>query len=142
MSLHRRRFLGVAVGSVVVTSAGCVGILDDSGDGGDSDGGDGEAGDGDGGNEPAEAPSVVFDFEESDDQLVITHDGGETLDSDAVTFRGPVGDWIPTGDSVTTGDRITLVFSSSAQSGDTVEIVWQDPSGDGEAVLAEHTISG
>lgn len=137
MNYTRRGFVRTGVGGIVVASAGCVGVIDDGG-GGDDGSSDGD----DGGDPPAGAPRVTFDFEEDDDAVVITHDGGDALDPDTVTFRGPVGDWISTGQSVNTGDRITLVKSSSARSGDTLEVVWHDPSGDGEAVLGEYTLSG
>lgn len=148
----RRRLLQAGVAGVVVASAGCAGVLDDDSDEGsdDSDGtgeGDGSV-DGDetdgetGADPPADAPSVVFDFEEHDEELVITHDGGDSLDPENVDIRGPVGDWIPTSDTVEVGDRITLLFETRAQSGDTVELVWIDPDGGDETLLGEHTISG
>lgn len=136
----RRRLLRVGVGSVVVACAGCAGTSGD--DSSDSAGGDDDSDGNDSTDSPPSAPSVTFDFEQVDEQLSITHEGGDTLAADSVTIQGPVGDWIPTEESLVTGDRITLVLSARAQSGDTVEVVWHDPSSDGEAVIGEYTLSG
>lgn len=109
-----------------------------------SDGGDGE--------DPEEtdastqsdvtAPSVFFDYEETDDELVVRHTGGNTFDPEHVVVRGPVNEWIPTSEVFASGDRMTLVLTERASSGDTIEIVYVDPESGGEALVDEYTLSG
>ncbi|WP_158854280.1 type IV pilin [Halorhabdus sp. CUG00001] len=84
--------------------------------------------------------SFSFDYNDTSDNLTVTHTSGETLDNATVTFKnsnttnsnvvyGGTGEEISAGDSV----KITNVTQSA---GDEVKVIWKEPSGDKSATLA------
>jgi hypothetical protein len=83
------------------------------------------------------APQISFDFEydEADETVTITHDGGDTADGSNLRLRL---DGEPTAarfeGEVAAGDRITVDVSGAA-SGARLHVVWQADSGDSSAVL-------
>ena len=84
-----------------------------------------------------QAPQISFDFEydEADETVTITHDGGDTADGSnlTVTVAGE-----PTAASfsgeVAAGDRVTVDVSGAA-SGERLEVRWESESVDSAAVL-------
>lgn len=82
-------------------------------------------------------PSVQFtaDYDESADELTITHTAGESIDADRVTIEGAAGDWetetISAGDSVTVSPEgaaaLTVVWTS--ERGSSAELFRTDVSG-------------
>lgn len=80
------------------------------------------------GSNPAESPQATFDFDFDEDvnELNITHSGGDTLDADEIRIivngaEESVSE-LGVGDEWTVGDELTV----TANSGDTVRIVWHD----------------
>lgn len=83
----------------------------------------------------AKEPSVTLSFEVVSNQVEMTHEGGETLEADEVVVLDENG--APqaglSGD-LQAGQSETIV--TNASSVDRVTVVWQDPTGETEAVLA------
>jgi hypothetical protein len=74
--------------------------------------------------------------------MTITHTGGDSLDVDNVqiSIGGSKTDWPSAGTdgTISAGDSVSGTISGS----DTVRVVWNSPSGDESATIAEWTRSG
>lgn len=79
---------------------------------------------------------VGFDFN-GNTSVDITHDGGDPIANDSVTFRSGSGatsdslNWSSGGEEITAGDTVTLdtsadgIESSNVGTGNTVRVIWQ-----------------
>ncbi|WP_323676915.1 type IV pilin N-terminal domain-containing protein [Halorubellus sp. PRR65] len=95
---------------------------------------------------------------DNNDQVSITHQGGDAIQWNTLTFVSGGSSWDPTVDADvkdeggnnaktgsntwTAGGSITLIESSSKQfvSGNEVQVVWNSPSSDGSNILTTGTI--
>ncbi|WP_459194370.1 hypothetical protein [Halosimplex sp. J119] len=99
------------------------------------------------------AVSFAFDYESTGDgvgTVTITHEGGDTVDSDALFVRGSgfadvegadqtsAGPWQGAASSDDGGVRAGDSVAVGAQSGYEISMVWESPANDTSAVLAEH----
>jgi flagellin-like protein len=90
------------------------------------------------------APQAAFgfDYTESNDEITITHAGGDSLDVDNVQISvgGIKADWpsAGTGSTISAGDSVSTTISGS----DTVRVIWNSPTGDESATLGKWTRSG
>lgn len=92
----------------------------------------------------AEAPQATFSFDhnESDNEIEITHEGGDALDDneiqvyiddeDGQALSDADTDPIDEGSEMTAGETVAFTGDES------VTIVWEDPNGDQSNVIGEH----
>ena len=95
-----------------------------------------------------------FDYDDSSDQLIITHDGGDAIDSDNLQIVGGGTDvnWtaststvdsfdVQAGNSTTINDAVAIDASEEAavDPGDTIRVVWSDPDTDKSATVGKWT---
>ncbi|MFD1641291.1 type IV pilin [Halohasta litorea] len=110
---------------------------------------------GSGGQVPGEPPQTSFSFDyDEQTNLTISHNGGENLDNDTIEVRIDRTEAYPEPDTAATnitdasgwstpissGDDLELYNDSGepiAKGGDTVRIVWLDPSGGASNTLDE-----
>ncbi len=86
---------------------------------------------------PAQTPQVTLSFEVPDgsDEIVLRHEGGPPLNSDEIVVVDQDGNELAGLDKdLTTGGQQTIVDDSSDV--ERISVVWQDPDGDTESVLA------
>jgi flagellin-like protein len=102
-------------------------------------------------------PQASWDFESSEDgdgninKIVITHNGGDTIDADRLNVTGAVDDGdgnaiqftdgsFGSDDTVAAGDSLTIgsggTGSISGSQGDTVRLIYDSPNSDQSSVLA------
>lgn len=97
----------------------------------------------------ANAPQANIDFEQAatlPGDVTMVHDGGDRLNGDNVVVKvqdvsggtNVISAVDLTGTTIATGDEV--VVANTAESSDTVKIVWQDPSSDREVLIAEYTV--
>lgn len=86
------------------------------------------------------APNAQFTFDYDDDEVTITHDGGQTIDlteDNLLVIGGQTADWEEvTGDeTVSAGDSATFDDSggdsdiTDVEEGDTIRVVWEGAEG-------------
>jgi len=82
-------------------------------------------------------PQASFDFEFNESAANVTHGGGENIPNSQLNLSsdGSSSDVQWDDDPVSAGDTANI----SATSGDTVRVIWQDPSGGSSNTLAEQT---
>jgi flagellin-like protein len=97
------------------------------------------------GNQPQETPQTQFDFEYDGSTLTITHNGGDTFDSNDVEIRGETGDgssnagqqWHAygggTATDISTGDDISFAAGDSYD----ITVVYAPPGSDTSSPLAD-----
>lgn len=97
------------------------------------------------------SPTTSLSFDEAagnDKQVKVTHDGGDSLDTDRISFtfdgtedlqneNTDVTDW-PNGDKITAGDSTLVDLSGSPDSGDVLKVVWTSDGGGNSAVIGEY----
>ena len=100
-------------------------------------------------------PTASFGFDYSDDDVVISHDQGDTIsspDSLYVVIEGDRADWEDGTESdldrasgfesgeydVSSGDQVTVDVDGDWES-DSVSVVWESESGDSTATLSDST---
>ena len=102
----------------------------------------------------AEAPqaSLSFDYDDGEDALDISHDGGDALSANEIVLRGDgiddeyQLDEVYDDDSLSAGETVTVdeVIEDSSDitftEDEDVSIVWQDPNGNDESVVGSTTI--
>lgn len=100
------------------------------------------------------APQASFDWEFSNNNASIVHGGGEDIENSTIeiTIEGDIA--YPNGDSVaaygstdwggpiSTGDEVTLYNGGTpgdplTNDGDTIRVVWNNPSGGSSNILSE-----
>ena len=95
--------------------------------------------------------SFGFDFEEdaTNRNVTITHDGGDDIDQSAIKVTIDGQEEYPTtntftqvgsgfSDPITTGDSVELsIGESNIDGGETVRVIWENPSGGSSNTLAE-----
>jgi len=82
---------------------------------------------------------------DTDDKIEITHRGGDEVQKEALTLRVAGTDatplnWDTTEDIIGAGDTATYNESGgsvSIEDGDDLKFIWEDPDGEGSAILAE-----
>jgi flagellin-like protein len=92
------------------------------------------------------APTATFSFDDAagnSDDVVIAHDGGDSIPKGQLTVDcsgdDPAGSgW--SGDPVTAGDTATC-DSSDISIGDTIKIIWESADGGNSQKLDEHTVN-
>jgi flagellin-like protein len=95
--------------------------------------------------ENAPQASFSFDFDTANDNVTITHEGGETLDNSTLSIDGDdsglapgdvnhPGDWDD--GTVEAGDSITY---KDVDNGETVRVVWTNPAGGSTNTIARAT---
>ena len=90
------------------------------------------------------APQASFDwsFDTNEDNVTITHAGGDNIDKNNLRMPGmddPDGaaqDWV-TNDTIRTGDSLEAGYDPSESS---IRIVWEAPGGGSSNTLAERSI--
>jgi len=98
------------------------------------------------------SPTTSLSFDEAagnDNQVKVTHDGGDSLDTDRVSFTSegtaldssdtPVDDW-PNDDQITAGDSTLVDFDSQPGSGDILKVVWTSDDGGNSNVIGEYEV--
>lgn len=86
---------------------------------------------------PVETPQVTLSFEVTDggDEITLRHEGGEPLDADEVVVLDQDGSELAGLDEdLTTGGRQAIVDDPDGV--ERVSVVWQNPNGETESVLA------
>lgn len=86
---------------------------------------------------PADTPEVTLSFQVTDggSTIVLIHEGGEPLAPGEVVVRDETGTAVHTlGDELATGDREPMPVGVGEV--ERLTVVWQNPRGDGETVLA------
>lgn len=85
--------------------------------------------------DPSDTPEVTLSFTSEGDSIIVTHEGGERLDTSEVVIKnknGKISEFdegeLRAGESVDTGIAPGSV--------DQISVVWQDPASDAENVLA------
>lgn len=93
------------------------------------------------GTSSAEAPqaSLQFEYDASTDDLTISHEGGDELKKDNVVVRGNAS--VSLGTDLAAGQSQTN-SSVSLSAGDEVNVVWQDPNSNDEAVIGTLEYNG
>ena len=103
------------------------------------------------------APQAQFTFDNSSSGVVVTHDGGDAIDSDLLTFsgagaagdgtNGPTGSWTDFDDAaastVSAGDSVTVVDENNgdaALSGGTLRVVWSSSNSDKTATIGQFEV--
>ena len=83
------------------------------------------------GNEPVSTPQATFSFEydEANDDVLITHEGGDSIAFDELNVDGA-------GDTWTAGQTITADVAGE----DVFRIVWEDPNSDSTSVIASYEV--
>jgi len=87
---------------------------------------------------PSPAPQASFSFEwdDSADEVTVTHTGGDTITGDNLVLRGDSSDdTIFDGDTVQAGSSDT---SGSYSNDETVQLVWQSPDDQSTQILATY----
>ena len=88
------------------------------------------------------SPTATFSFDDAagnDDNVVITHDGGDTIPADRLTVKcgsGTESNWDT--DPASAGTTHTC---TDASVGETIKIIWQSADGSNSQVLDEHTVN-
>jgi len=79
--------------------------------------------------------SFSFEFNSSSNNVTVTHAGGDNIAKSAlnVTNGTPASSTQFREDPVTTSDSRTINYSS----GDTIRVIWQNPSGGSSNIIAE-----
>lgn len=86
--------------------------------------------------DPGDSPQVTVSFAVESDEVILNHEGGDTLDTDEVVVKNRNGviedlsgfDELQAGQSINTG--------INASNHDQISVVWQDPASDAENILA------
>lgn len=94
--------------------------------------------------------SFGFDFEEDggESNVTVTHDGGDDIDESAIKVTIDGQEEYPAtdgdfsygsgfGDPITTGDSVELGTTTTIEGGETVRVIWENPSGGSSNTLAE-----
>lgn len=86
--------------------------------------------------------SFNFEFDTTSPNIIVTHDGGDTIDSaSTLEVAGPDGSETYTdsgGNDISAGDQSEHSYSDIASSsGDEVRVVWTGPNGDSSATLGK-----
>ncbi|KAB1198465.1 MULTISPECIES: type IV pilin [Haloferax] len=90
--------------------------------------------------ETAPQASFSFDYNSTSDNLVITHESGESIENSSVSVINPAGasnNWVEADGKISAGDSTTLTISPS--DGDSVRIVWTSESGSTSSTLQKWT---
>lgn len=83
----------------------------------------------------AKAPSATLSFEVSGDDVVMTHEGGDTLAADEIVVLDQDGAELSGLDTdLATGEQAVIVGNVTGI--ERVTVVWQAPDGDSETILA------
>ena len=80
-----------------------------------------------------------FDYDQSGDTVTITHDGGDTIQSDQLTIsnsNASVSDQTFAAGDVSSGSSQTI----DGYSGDTIRVVWSSPSDDSTATIGRFEV--
>lgn len=144
MEASRRGLLRIGATCCVFGIGGCAEMDVSDGDtagGGDPSTDGGDSGADDGGEESRRMPAVSFEVREREGELEFTHAAGGRLPLSETVVRGPVESSDPGDASLTAGDSFTVALTDGAAPGDTVRLVWQDPTSDSESVMMEYTIT-
>ncbi|MFW5958878.1 MAG: hypothetical protein ACOCQ3_02635, partial [Natronomonas sp.] len=85
---------------------------------------------------PAGTPQATLSFAVVDDTIELHHEGGEVLDAEDIVILDENGAEVDPGleYDLATGERDVIVNDRSSV--DRVSVVWQDPRGDTEQILA------
>jgi flagellin-like protein len=97
------------------------------------------------------SPTTSLSFDQAagnDEQIEVAHDGGDSLDTDRISFtfdgtedlqneNTDVTDW-PNGDKITAGDSTLVDLTGSPSSGDTLKVVWTSDGSGNSAVIGEY----
>lgn len=88
----------------------------------------------------AEAPQASLSFENSTDEVTISHNGGDSLSEDNIVVRGDnvTGTFTPTDGQLNAGETTNVPMSPNASG--TVSVVWQDPESNEEIVIGSTTL--
>lgn len=150
----RRKLLVIGSAGAMVALAGCQDVSVDVEFGGDDDDENGENGDedgdGDGDIEAAPDTELTFEYNESTEELTISHGGGETITPDntgkfELDYAGDDYSWgsgiNPHGGisgEVAVGELIVTV--EGVQDGDEVTLVWGSPDDVQSAALGSYEV--
>ena len=92
---------------------------------------------------PTDSPQATLSFEtesNGDVDVILHHQGGDTLHEDHISVRvdgaGDVEAW--DSDNLTAGDRETIV--TDAEDGTNISVVWEDPGSDHTTLLEEYEV--
>lgn len=85
---------------------------------------------------PAATPQATLSFAVVDDTIELHHEGGEALDAEEIVILDEDGAEVDPGleTDLATGERQVIV--NDRTSVDRVSVVWKDPRGDSEQILA------
>ena len=86
------------------------------------------------------SPNADFDFDYTagnNDEVVVTHEGGDSIDADEDTLKvvGGTGSDSHFNGKVTAGDSVTHVYGGGSDV--EVRVIWQAQTGDNSATLAK-----
>ena len=91
--------------------------------------------------------SFGFDYEQfdSEDQVIITHQSGDTVENSSVSVTSSADNLafnsssLSADETLTAGNSLTYNTTSSDWNGETIRVVWQSDSEENSATLAEST---
>lgn len=85
--------------------------------------------------DPGDSPQVSISFTVDGGDVILNHEGGETLDTDQVVIKNEdeVVDELDDVDDIQAGQSVE---TDAEESEDRISVVWQDPTSDAENILA------
>ena len=78
--------------------------------------------------------SFSFEFDTNGENVTITHTGGDNIEANTLRVQNDSGQFDWGNGTVSTGSQKTVDYNSS---GETIRVIWQNPSGGSSNVLAE-----
>jgi len=87
---------------------------------------------------PTPQASFDFDYDSTNDNLDITHDGGDSIDSARLSLGGDASG-TPWSGTVDAGTTVTYDTSGNS-AGDTVSVIWTDADEETSSTLASYEI--
>ena len=84
------------------------------------------------------APQVAFDFDFGDEDVTVTHSGGDTVDNSSLTVRNatPETRVYFGGETVSSGDSAEIDHN---EEGEVIRVVWTSDDGDTSNTLAQRS---
>lgn len=85
-----------------------------------------------------DTPKVGWEYEYNGGAIQATHESGDEVKIEALSTKGScAADPGSSPTTVSSGDNITIGDGSCATSGETIKILWNDPTSDSSAILGE-----
>jgi len=83
------------------------------------------------------SPQVSWEYEYDGGAIEAIHASGDDVQGTALSVRGTCANGLSLSGTISSGDSIQIGDGSCASSGVTLRIIWNDPTGEDSAILAE-----